>query len=49
MLRSLGPNLVFRQPDKAEKADWWLIPLIDWENYNGKYSKILIALQFGND
>ena len=36
-LRDLGPSLNFKKPSKNQPAKWWDIPVIDWEDYNGKY------------
>ena len=35
-LRHKGNEIVFRQPDKSVPAEWWDIPLIDWEDYSCK-------------
>ena len=31
-----NPTLNFLHPNKNERASWWDIPLIDWNNYNGE-------------
>ena len=31
-----GDTIEFYQRDKRQRAEWWDIPLIDWEEYNGE-------------
>jgi len=35
-LRTRGDSINFYQRNKRERAEWWNIPLIDWQVYNGK-------------
>jgi hypothetical protein len=37
-LRTMGDSINFYQRNKRERAAWWDIPLIDWDEYNGKCS-----------
>jgi hypothetical protein len=30
-------NIHFKHENKRERAEWWDFPLIDWEEYSGKY------------
>jgi len=36
-LSEMNDNLHFMHYDKTKRADWWDIPLIDWEAYGGEY------------
>jgi len=37
-------TIEFLQANKRERAPWWDIPLIDWDEYSGKYSTELYEL-----
>jgi hypothetical protein len=41
-----NPDINFHHLDKSEAADWWGTPLIDWEEYSGKYTIRLNRLFF---
>jgi hypothetical protein len=36
-LRKRGDSIHFYQPNKRARAEWWNTPLIDWEEYSGKF------------
>jgi hypothetical protein len=35
-LRKRGDTINFLRPNQRVRADWWNIPVIDWDEYNGK-------------